>query len=369
MLKMKITQIDSFGIQLTEPKPNDYRITGLGITRIKTDDGITGYGFQGTDQTLIEQQVKPQLLGKSPFDIEYYLQNGSLAGCSGVENALWDIAGKASGLPVRSLLGSAKEYIPYYLTCVWPGNPDQSHLEIEEQAEQILRYYEMGHIRFKIRGWRPNVMDDVRVVETVFKACKGKAKPEIMIDRTAQHPGWIWTYDQALQVARGLEAIGATWLEEPFAREDIESYRRLRDEVEIPITGGEFGNQIGQFREYLVNGAVDIIQPDCGNIGGILPCKKVGILAEAFDTPCILHGSNGPNLSASLQVASAIPSCRVMEVALVFPPLTPEQMWEPVNKILKNPPLFNMKDGLIELPKGPGLGIELDEKAIEALKH
>jgi L-alanine-DL-glutamate epimerase-like enolase superfamily enzyme len=114
---------------------------------------------------------------------------------------------------------------------------------------------------------------------------------------------------------------------------------------------------------------VDIIQPDCYGSGGILPCKKVGILAEAFDTPCILHGSNGPSLAAFLQVASAIPSCRVMEVALVFPPLTPEEMWEPVNKILKNPPLFKMKDGFIELPDKPGLGVELDEKAMEALRQ
>ena len=367
--KMKIKQIESFAVKLDEPKSNDYRITSLGITRIKTDEGITGYGFSGTDNTVLEEQVKPKLLEANPLDIEYHLQNGAIAGCSAVENALWDIVGKVAGLPVRSLIGSAKDRIPYYLTCVWPGNPDQSHLKIEEQAEQIIRYCEMGHTRFKIRGWRPNHLDDVRVVETVFKACGEKNKPEIMIDRTAHAPGWIWTYKQALEVARGLEAIGATWLEEPFARDDIESYRRLRDEVDIPITGGEFGNQMKHFVDYLVAGAVDIIQPDCGNSGGIWRCRKVGILAEAFDTPCILHGSNGPFLSASLQVASAIPSCRVMEIALIFPPLTPEQMWEPVNKILKNPPLFRMKDGFIDLPTGPGLGIELDEESLEKLRQ
>jgi len=366
---MKITKIESFGIQLAQPKQGDYRITGLGITRIKTDEGITGYGFLGTDRSLIKDKVEPMLLGKSPFDIEYYLQSGVLAGCPAVENALWDIVGKATGLPIRFLLGSAKDHIPYYLTCVWPGLSDQSHLEIIDQAEQILQYREMGHTRFKIRGWRHNIMDDVRVVETVFSKCSDETKPEIMIDRTAHAPEWIWTYEQALQVARGLEDAGATWLEEPFARDDINSYRRLRDEVDIPITGGEFGNHIHIFREYLVNGAVDIIQPDCGISGGILPCKKVSILAEAFDTPCILHGTNGPNLSASLQVASAIPSCRVMEVALIFPPLTPQEMWEPVNRILKNPPLFKMKDGLIELPKSPGLGIDLDEKAVDALRN
>ena len=364
---MKITKIESFAVKLTEALSEDYRITSLGITRILTDKGIAGYGFQGTNENILESQVRPKLIGTSPFDIEYHFQRGALAGCPAVENALWDIAGKAAGLPIRSLIGSAKERIPYYLTCVWPGNPDQSHLSIQEQADQILRYREMGHKRFKIRGWRPNIMDDVKVVETVFKAC-GDDKPEIMIDRTAHAPEWIWTYQQALDVARGLEAVGATWLEEPFARDDIESYRRLRDEVDIPITGGEFGNQMHQFRDYLVGGAVDIIQPDCSGSGGIWACRKVGVLAEAFDIPCILHGSNGPMLAAFLQAASSIPSCRVMEMALIFPPLTPEQMWEPVNKILKNPPLFRLHDGFIELPTAPGLGIELDEKALESVR-
>jgi L-alanine-DL-glutamate epimerase-like enolase superfamily enzyme len=364
---MKITQIESFGVQLEEPKQNDYRITSLGLTKIKTDEGITGYGFLGTDGSRLEQQVKPKLIGANPLDIEYHWQNGSLNGCPAVENALWDIAGKVAGLPVRTLLGSVKERIPYYLTCVWPGEADQSHLSLEEQPEQILRYYEMGHTRFKIRGWRPNILDDVKVVEKVKNALGDKV--EIMIDRTAQHPGWIWTYEQALSVARGLEAAGATWLEEPFAREDIASYRRLKDEVDIPITGGEFGNQLSQFRDYLVGGAVDIIQPDGAGSGGILPCKKVSVLAEAFDIPCIMHGSNGPNLYTFLQIASSIPSCRVMEVALVFPPLTAEEMCEPVNRILKNPPLLKMKDGFIELPKSPGLGVDLDESAVEKLRR
>jgi D-galactarolactone cycloisomerase len=257
--------------------------------------------------------------------------------------------------------------MPYYLTCVWPGAADQSHLDIEEQVRDIARYHEMGHTRFKVRGWRRDHMQDVRMLELVRETCGDDL--ELMVDRTAHAPGWIWTYDQAFEVARGLEAIEASWLEEPFAREDIGSYRRLRDEVEIPITGGEFGNQLSQFRDYLVAGAVDIIQPDGAGSGGIWPCRKVGILAEALDTACILHGSNGPNLAASLQVASSIPSCRLMEICIVWPPLTPEEMWEPVNRILKSPPLFELKDGFIELPNGPGLGIELDDEAVESLRE
>ena len=356
---MKIIEIDTFTVPLTEPKTDDYRITQLGITCVQTDEGVTGYGFIGTDTARLEQQVRPQLVGTNPLNIEEHLQKGALVGCPAVEHALWDIAGKVAGLPVRTLLGSTKERIPYYLTCVWPGAPDQSHLGIEAQVEQLVRYHEMGHTRFKFRGWRPNPMDDVRVVEGVRKACGDGV--ELMIDRTAHHPGWVWTYAQALEVAQGLEAAGATWLEEPFARDDLESYRRLRDEVDIPITGGEFSSHLGIFRDYLTAGAVDIIQPDGAISGGIWPCRKVGVLAEAFGIPCILHGTNGPNLAASLQAAAAIPSCRVMEIALVWPPLTPEEMWEPVNRILEEPPLFKLEDGFIELPKGPGLGVMLKE--------
>jgi D-galactarolactone cycloisomerase len=80
------------------------------------------------------------------------------------------------------------------------------------------------------------------------------------------------------------------------------------------------------FRDYITKGAVDIIQPDTFISGGIWPTRQVGSLAEAFGIPCILHGTNGPDLAASLQVAPTIPSCRMMEFALIWPPLTPEEM-------------------------------------------
>lgn len=366
---MKIANVEAFTVKLEEAAEGDHRYTQLGITRIQTDEGPTGYGFRLTDRSALEQRVRPRLIGANPLDIEQHLQSGALAGCPAVEHALWDIAGKTAGLPVRSLLGSAADKIPYYLTCVWPGRPDQSHLTIEEQAEQLIRYYEMGHTRFKIRGWRPNPLDDVRIFEIVRNRIGGRDKIELMIDRTAHLPGWIWTYDQALQVAKALESLDATWLEEPFARDDLASYRRLADEVGIPITGGEFAGEfagkLDDFRNYLTAGAVDILQPDAAISGGILPCRKAGVLAESFGIPCILHGTNGPDLAASLQVAASIPSCRMMEVALIFPPLTPEEMWKPLDKILATPTLYRMKEGLVELPKGPGLGIELDEEALE----
>ncbi|SFT00275.1 mandelate racemase/muconate lactonizing enzyme family protein [Paenibacillus sp. BC26] len=368
---MRITNIETFTVRLAPPptSPDDLRVTSVGLTRIQTDQGITGYGFRLTDASKLEQQVKPRLLGKSPLDIEAHLQSGALAGCPSVEHALWDIAGKAAGLPVRSLLGSARESMPYYLTCVWPGESDQSHIAIEDQAEQLIRYYEMGHKRFKIRAWRPDPMDDVRVLEHVRKRIGGRDKVELMLDRTAHLPGWIWTYEQALQVARGLEAVDANWLEEPFARDDLASYRRLAEEVDLPITGGEFAQELPIFRDYLVHQAVDILQPDAAISGGVWPCRKAGILAEAFGVPCILHGTSGLDWTTTMQVGASIASCSMLEYALIFPPLTPEETVANIDRILKTPGLFTFKDGEVMLPKAPGLGIEFDEEAIEALRE
>lgn len=368
---MRITNVETFTVRFADPpsQPDDYRVTALGITRIQTDQNITGYGFRLTDPAKLEQQVKPRLIGSHPLNIEAHLQSGALAGCPAVEHALWDIAGKAAGLPVRSLLGSARTKMQYYLTCVWPGNPDQSHITLEAQAEQLITYYEMGHRRFKIRAWRPDPLDDVRVLELVRNRIGGRDKVELMLDRTAHLPGWIWTYEQALQVARGLEAVEATWLEEPFARDDLDSYRRLAEEVDIPITGGEFAGELPIFRDYLSNRAVDILQPDAAISGGIWPCRKAGVLAEAFNVPCILHGTSGPDWYTTMHAGAAIDSCRMLEYALVFPPLTPELATEPINRILQKPGLFTFQDGEVLLPDAPGLGVLLDEEAVEAYRE
>jgi len=361
---VKITEINSFTIELEPAQGEDYRYHRLGITEVLTDEGITGYGFRKVEKDLLEKQVKPGLIGQDPRNITALLATGSLKGCATVENALWDISGKAAGVPIRTLLGAANETIPYYLTCVWPGKTDQSHLTTDQQADQIIKYYELGHKRFKFRGWRPNPLDDVEIVAKVRARVGGRDKIELMIDRTAHLPDWIWTYEQARDVALALQDLDATWLEEPFARDDLDSYRRLANEVDIPITGGEFSTELSIFKDYITTGAVDIIQPDVFIAGGIWRTRLVASLAEFYEMPCILHGTNGPDLAASLQVASTIPSCRMMEVALIFPPLTPQEMYAPLQRILKSDGLYDFRGDVIALSKAPGLGVEIDAAAL-----
>ena len=364
---MKITAIDSFTVPLTEAAPSDYQMTALDLTRIRTDEGLIGYGFRRTDEAVLRDRIRPHLMGKDPAAINEWTAAHVLDGTSAVEHALWDVLGKAAGMPVHRLFGSARDRMPYYLTCVWPGAADQSHLTPEMQAEDLAHYVRQGHSRFKIRAWRRNPLEDVQVYSRLRQAI-GTMSVELMLDRTAHHPGWLWTEAQALVVAEALEAVGGTWLEEPFARDQIAAYRRLRESVSLPITGGEFGTTLKDFRDYLVGQAVDIVQPDANGSGGLLACRKVAALAEAFEVPCILHGTMGPNLAAALQVAASIPSCRMMEIALIHPPLTPEQQWQPVDRILKHPGLFHLSDGHIDVPNGPGLGVDIDDAALEALR-
>ena len=186
---------------------------------------------------------------------------------------------------------------------------------------------------------------------------------EIMLDRTAVRPGWVWDYATALQVARGLERQGAYWLEEPFDGYDLEGPARLAAEVDIPITGGELGKTLHQFLGYLTHKTYDIIQPDTRICGGIWNARRVSILAEAFGIRCIQHGTNGPALAGYIQAGCAMPNCEWQE--MIGGPVLPQNQWEPCLELLKTTELFKIEQGFVHLPELPGLGIDLDEDAIK----
>ncbi len=166
-------------------------------------------------------------------------------------------------------------------------------------------------------------------------------------------------------MAKTLYEVGVTWLEEPLDRKDLDGLTRLTAETEIPITGGEAERGIRVFREFLVRECFDIVQPDAIGSGGIFTIRKISAISESFGIPCILHGSHSLGLAAPLQIIGALPNCPLMEIALVTPPLLPWEQWEPVNAILKEPPLFDIEDGYIKIPQKPGLGVEFNEEALE----
>ncbi len=356
---MKVTSVESFRVEvpISEEERQRRYYNSSAITRVHTDEGITGYGFEPVDVGVVSQI----LVGADPFQIERHLEAG-LDKWFGAENALWDIVGKAAGLPLHKLMGAYRDEIPLYLTCVWPGAADQTDVTPQQQAEDVLRYSEQGWKAFKIRIFRPDLMEDVEAIRLMRERVGGRDKIEVMVDRTGEYSGSTWDYDTALRAARALEKVDATWLEEPFTRGDIHLHARLRAETDIAITGGE--HQPDEvYRGYAQGEAFDIVQPHCANL--ITTLKKVGSMAEMFGTECIFHGSHGMDLIYSLQVAATIRTCRMQELVYTTPPIRPEDAWSPLNKLVKADTLYTVKDGCVQIPQGPGMGIEIDEEAIE----
>jgi L-alanine-DL-glutamate epimerase-like enolase superfamily enzyme len=338
------------------------------VVRIETDAGVRGYSFAGPGSPRVLGEVRGLLVGQDLFAVERHLRHG-LIQWGGVEHALWDAIGKVSDQPVYKLLGGTADRVKAYVTCVWKGNLDQSHVSYKEQAAMAGRLKKAGFKGMKIRAWRPSPMDDV----AACRAIKDEVGPDfaVMFDRTAHKPQdvgqRVWDYETGRKVAHGLQDAGASWLEEPFAREDYDSPARLAAEVDIPITGGEGYVGLDGFRECVTHKTYDILQPEGSGCGGILTCLKVGALAQAFRLPCILHGTMSLRLAGWLQASLAIGS-PWQELALVTPPLLPEEQWSPGLKVLRSSKVFTIEDGVIVAPEHPGLGLDVDEEAIERFR-
>ena len=369
--RVRITKIETFRIRIPPEDgqaPDPFRIYAYQVNRVHTDSGIVGTSFVRGDTELIERWAKPTLEGEDLFAVDRHLQRlqmqrgeSGVQGWSGVEHAIWDAIGRAAGLPVARLLGGSRDRLKVYRTCVFPGKPDQSDVAYETQAEYAVRLKDAGYGAMKVRAWRPRPMDDVDMLAVARQAVGEDF--EIMFDRTAVRPGWVWDYDTALQVARGMERYNARWLEEPFDGHDLEGPARLAAEVDIPITGGELGKSIHQFLAFLTHKTYDVLQPDTRICGGILNARKISILAEAFHVPCIQHGTGGLSLAGYIQAGCAMPNCDYQE--MIGQPNLPEEQWSPALRILRTPHVFEIENGYVKLPDRPGLGLDVDQDAIE----
>ena len=363
---VRIQAVDVYPIRL--PATETERKAGFNyaysVAEIRTDAGVTGYSFAGSSPQALPE-LRRILVGKDLFAVEQHLRDGLIAH-GGVEHAVWDAIGKVAGQPVYRLLGGTANQVKPYLTCVWPGPADQQQVPFRDQVEMAVKIKKAGFKGMKIRVWRPNPMDDVEVCRQI----KAEVGPDfsLMFDRTAHAPVQmagqpIWDYKTGLKVARALQEAGAYWLEEPFAREDYEGPARLAAAVDIPITGGEGYQGMESFRQCVAHGTYDILQPDGRGAGGILTCRKVGVLAESFHFRCILHGTMGLMLGGWVQATLANGS-EWQEVALITPPLMPEEQWAPAMKILRQDRMFQIRDGVLHAPEAPGLGFEVNAEAL-----
>lgn len=364
---VRITDIELFRVEIpvTEAEDKAGVEHRFSVARVKTDAGISGYTFAGPGPNALPQ-LKSLLVGKDLFSVDAMLRDG-LVHYGSIEHAIWDAIGKVAGQPAYKLLGSPRDRIRAYLTCVWLGPADQSHVPPKDQVAQAVRIKKAGFKGMKMRIWRPDPMEDVAVCGQILEAV-GKDF-SLMVDRTAEMPvsmagQKVWDFDTALKVARVLQEKGVYWLEEPFYRKDYDSPAKLAQMVDIPITGGEGFRTIEPYRECLLRRSYDIVQPDPGGIGGILTARKVAILAESFHVPAIPHGYISLPLAGWFQTTLAMGS-PWQEVTMVRPPLLPEEQWAPGMKLLKSKQMFTFENGDIVAPPYPGLGLDIDEDAVE----
>ncbi len=363
---VRITGVDLFEISI----PTSEAAVSAGVqnrytvVKVVTDADITGYSFAGPPLRTLSS-VREALIGKDLFNVNVQLQNG-LWQWGGVEHAVWDAIGKIANRPVYQLLGGACDRVTAYLTCVWKGAADQAQVTFDEQVEMAVKIKNAGFKGMKIRVWRPDPLDDVEVCRRIKEATGHDF--HLMFDRTAEMPvsmagQQVWDFDTALRIARELQNAGAYWLEEPFARSDYESPAKLAERVDILITGGESYSSLAPFRNCLLHHTYDILQPDGRQAGGIFRCREIAVLAESFHVPTILHGAMSLLLAGWLQATLAI-GAPWQEMALITPPLLPEEQWAPALKILKSKQMFSFKDGQILAPPYPGIGLDIDEEAL-----
>jgi D-galactarolactone cycloisomerase len=364
---MKITDVQT--LRLRAPIPADGQVFSRSgvrssrsatLIRIDTDEGISGLGSASGNGELIEAIVgkvlKPLLLGMDPTDIDAiwdkaYVRGGhkefgtrgvGVVALSGVDIALWDILGKARGVPLYQLLGGkCRDKVPVYATALYPEEPSKV-------AKRARAFAEQGFHGVKIKvGF--DLEQDIRIVRAV-RAELGRD----FVVMTDANQGY--NVDVALKASDAFADCGAFWLEEPLFIEDIEGHAVLREKGRTPVAVGENLNMLYGFENFIVRGAVDFIQPDVARAGGISEIKKISALAAKHKVPVSFHTwGDGVALAASVHLSAAIENCIVMELDYTYNPLREELLREP----------FKVKDGFLLPPEKPGLGIELDQSALE----
>ncbi len=356
---MKITAIRTFLMQAGPPAllagknaGRSWQASGRNwlFVRIETDGGLFGIGECSGWPRVVERAVEDLahvLVGEDATHIELHWQRMYTAmmghgmtgvvgagAMAGIDMALWDLKGKALGVPVWNLLGGRMR----------PRVPIYGHAADPEDARGLVA---RGIGAVKLGGAR----DIVRRVAAMREA----VGPEIDIMVDLAGPPWLTATD-AIAIGRALEPYDLLFMEDPVPPEQIDQYARIRDAVNIPLAAGERMATIWGLRPLIERELVDVIQPDTGRAGGITQMKKMAAMAEAHGIMLAPHsGSLGPAAEfAALHLMAAIPNALMLERVV--------QDWPERNAVITAAPIE--QDGALLVPDGPGLGVDIVESEI-----
>jgi L-alanine-DL-glutamate epimerase-like enolase superfamily enzyme len=369
---LKITEVRCAGLRHGTPKggwANEIREEDCVHTLIAvyTDEGVMGWGSAFTNDQLVRgalHVLAPLYTGENPLEPErvseklhantfWMGRGGSIThAISGIDIALWDILGKATGQPVGRLLGGRyRDRVRPYASLLM--------LEPGQMAEPLAALYAQGFRAFKI-GWGPFGRHSVAKDEAIVRAARGALPADalLMVDAGASDAFWPQDYKWATRTARMLADYDVYWFEEPLPPDNLRDYILLRNGSPLPIAGGEVLTRRQTFTPWLQQGAFDIVQPDATKVGGISEERRIAWMAEECGVRFIPHGWNTAlGLAADLQLASAHRSTTLVEYLTGSPFVDDlvETRWQLDS------------EGMLAIPDAPGLGLALNLDAVE--KH
>jgi len=369
---MKIAAIQTTMLRQPDVRAIADGIQDLLVIEVLTDEGIVGIGEVHTSPSIARAVIdaplshvssrglKEILIGRDPLQREvlwdemyrlssvYGRRGVAINAISGIDIALWDIAGKAAGMSVTQLLGGdPSRTFPAYASILLSETAAGLRSDVRRCVDNGFRAIKLG--------WGPLGTDLMACVGLV-EAARAEVGDhvDLMVD-----VGFGRDVRMAIRFARALESLGVLFLEEPLSPDNLDGFARLTGSVDLAIATGEKETTCHGFRQLIEQGRVDIIQPDVARAGGITEAKKIADMARLYGVSCIPHcWSSDILLSATLHVASCIPGIPYIEFCTLETPLRRTVTMSPIDVL----------EGHVAIPQGVGLGIELNPETMREYK-
>jgi len=329
------------------------------VTRVQGEGGLFGVGFclgGATVTTAVRQLIAPKVVGASVHENErlwddlYYdtilqgRRGAAIRALSTVDIALWDLKAKSLELPLARLLGVYQDPVPSYASGGYYYDDKDPELEVQEEASG---WAEAGFTAMKLKvGGAPLEVDVARLA--AFRRTVGDA-PKLMLDANNAWRDWR----TALHAVRHFEEFGIEWIEEPLSPDDVEGHRRLADKLDVAVATGEIEATRWGFAHLLRERAVDVIQADAAVCGGITEWRRIANTAASFDVPLAPHWFADLHVHCVASAPNGIwievfPDTRILNVMRLFRTS------------------LQVRNGYTAVPQTPGLGIELDDAAVDS---
>jgi L-alanine-DL-glutamate epimerase-like enolase superfamily enzyme len=360
--RVKIVDVHTAAIKIKKYKTH--------LVKISTDAGIYGLGeaFPKSEVADDIQDVKKEIIGEDPLKVEYlhqkmtekYISRGSRTGAlcgaiAGIETALWDIAGKILNVPVYILLGGGyRDKVLIYHDTDSPSSPDP-----KLWAEEAVKSRDHGFraMKFSLRHhsgeqWNRTISIDVmKKWAKILEAARLALGPDFPLGVDLH---WRYNTRDALQFIQMIEQLKLWFIEDPMPPENFEAFQRITEMSKTPIATGENLYSRQGFRPFIEKQACDYIQPDPQKCGGLLETKKIADWADMYYMSMLCHNGCTPlGTIASGHACMAIKSFVALESDSIEVPY-----WQDL--IQHDGPVY--KNGFLEVPDGPGLGVELNEE-------